>query len=170
MHTFIQRSAACLLPLTLAIAATSCTLEVTEDESTGLEASVTAMLERSAEAWNDGDLNAFMSDYSSAATTSFMTPDGPVYGPEPIRAGYEPWFVADAQRDSLRFEDLSVRQLPPLIGIATGRYILHQDDQVTATGWFTIILRRAGDGWRIVHDHSSPSPLPEETPELEAPA
>ncbi|TFG63328.1 MAG: nuclear transport factor 2 family protein, partial [Gemmatimonadales bacterium] len=138
MHNILQRSAAALLPLTLAFTATSCTLEVKEDESTGLEASVTAMLERSAEAWNDGNLDAFMSYYASGATTSFMTPDGPVYGPDQIRAGYESWFASDAQRDSLRFEDLNVHQFPPLTGIATGKYVLHRAGQVTATGWFTL--------------------------------
>ncbi len=168
MHTIFRRTAGVLLPLTFAITTASCTLEVKEDEGTGLEASVTAMLERSAEAWSNGDLDAFMSEYANSTTTSFMTADGPVYGPERIKAGYEPSFAVGAQRDSLRFEDLSVRQLPPLIGIATARYVLHRDGQVTATGWFTLILRRMGSGWRIVHDHSSPSSLPEEPhqPEL----
>ncbi len=168
MRTLNHRSAATLLPLTFLITATACTLETTDDQGTGLEASVATMLERSVDAWNSGDLDAFMSDYSSASTTSFMTADGPVYGREQIKAGYEPVFAAGAQRDSLRFEDLNIRQLPPLIGIVTGRYILHRDEQVTATGWFTIVLRRMGDGWRIVHDHSSPSPLPENPDETES--
>ncbi len=168
MRTLIRRSAVSLLPLTCVITTMACTFEVKEGEDTGLEASVTAMLERSADAWNRGDLDAFMSDYSSASTTSFMTPDGPVYGPEQIRTGYEPAFAADARRDSLRFEDLNIRRLPPLIGLATGRYVLHRDGRVTATGWFTVVLRRVGDGWRIVHDHSSPSPLPEILPETES--
>jgi hypothetical protein len=33
------------------------------------------------------------------------------------------------------------------------------------------VLRRMGDGWRIVHDHSSPSPLsplPEDSDETES--
>ncbi len=168
MRTLIKRSAVTLLPLTCVIATMACSLEVRQDEDTGLEASVTAMLERSADAWNSGDLDAFMSDYSRASTTSFMTPDGPVYGPEQIRAGYEPAFAAGAQRDSLRFEDLNIRQLPPLIGLATGRYVLHRNGRVTATGWFTVVLRRVGDGWRIVHDHSSPSPLPGDPTETES--
>ncbi len=162
-----RRSAATALPLAFAIAATACTFEVADDEGTGLEASVTAMLERSATAWNDGDLDAFMADYANAATTSFMTPDGPVYGPEEIRARYASGFAADAHRDSLRFEDLNVRRLPPLIGLVTGKYVLHDDGKVTSTGWFTLVLRRVGDGWRIVHDHSSASPLPDEADEAD---
>jgi ketosteroid isomerase-like protein len=142
--------------------ATGCTLQVGEDEGTGLEASVEAMLESSASAWNEGDLDGFMATYADVATTSFMTHDGPVYGADSIRAGYAPAFAPGAPRDSLRFEDLSVRQLPPLIGLATARYVLYRGEQVTSTGWFTLVLRRVGDGWRVIHDHSSESPPPEE--------
>lgn len=169
MRIISRRSAATALPLAVAIAATACSFEVVDDEGTGLKASVTAMLERSADAWNDGDLDAFMADYASAASTSYMTSDGPVYGTEQIRARYASRFATNAQRDSLRFEDLSVRQLQPLIGLATGRYILHRDGQVTLTGWFTVVLRRMGDGWRIVHDHSSASPLPDDAYETADP-
>lgn len=142
--------------------ATGCTLQVGEDEGTGLEASVAAMLESSASAWNEGDLDGFMATYADAATTSFMTLEGPVYGTEQIRAGYAPAFAPGAPRDSARFEDLSVRQLPPLIGLATARYVLYQGENVTSTGWFTLVLHRVGDGWRVIHDHSSESPLPDE--------
>lgn len=149
--------------------ATGCTLQVGEDEGTGLEASVAAMLESSASAWNEGDLDGFMATYADAATTSFMTLEGPVYGTEQIRAGYAPAFEPGAPRDSARFEDLTVRQLPPLIGLATARYVLYQGEQVTSTGWFTLVLRRVGDGWRVIHDHSSESP-PTEQPQASEPS
>jgi ketosteroid isomerase-like protein len=169
MRTISRRSAATALPLAFAVVATACTFEVVDDEGTGLEASVAAMLERSAGAWNDGDLDAFVADYANATTTSFMTSDGPVYGPEQIRDRYASAFATGARRDSLRFEDLHVRRLPPLIGLATGRYILHRNDEVTSTGWFTLVLRRVGNGWRIIHDHSSASPLFDDADETESP-
>ncbi|MFQ5530473.1 MAG: YybH family protein, partial [Gemmatimonadota bacterium] len=152
-----------------AAATAGCTFEVGEDEGTGLEASVAAMLESSASAWNEGDLDAFMATYADATTTSFMTHDGPVYGIEQIRTGYAPAFVPGTPRDSLRFEGLRVRQLPPLIGLATARYVLHRGGEVTSTGWFTLVLRRVGEGWRVIHDHSSESPLPVEGDAAEIP-
>ncbi len=48
-----------------------------------------------------------------------------------------------------------MRPLPPLIGIVTGRYVLEREGTVTDSGWFTVVVRQAGDGWRIVHYHSS---------------
>lgn len=139
----------------------ACTLEVGEDEGSGLEASAQAILDGSAAAWNDGDLDSYVSMYADASTTSLVTEDGPVYGREQIRAWYAPAFGEGASRDSLRFEDLAVRQLPPLIGLATARYILDSEGEVTHTGWVTFVLRRVGSGWRVIHDHPSPSGTPE---------
>ena len=147
----------------------ACTLEVGEDEGSGLEASVTTMLQGSADGWNNGDLDAFVAIYSEGAATSSMTPDGPVQGIDRIREGYAQAFTPGANRDSLRFEQLSVHQLPPLIGVATGKYVLHQDDEVTSSGWFTLVFRRVGGGWRVIHDHSSETPMPERPDSAETP-
>lgn len=141
-----------------AFVAGACTLEVGEDEGSGLEASVTTMLQGSADAWNDGDLDGFVAIYSDGATTTSMTLDGPVQGIDRIRETYAAAFAPGAARDSLRLERLSVRQLPPLIGVATGKYVLHQGDEVTSSGWFTLVFRRVGGGWRVIHDHSSETP------------
>lgn len=138
-----------LLPATLA----GCRFEMGEEEN--LERSIEAMLHRSADAWNRGDLDGFVAAYADGASTSFMTTDGPVFGRATIRGLYAPSFQPEATRDSLRLEDLNVRPLPPLIGIVTGRYVLERDGTVTDSGWFSVVVRRAGDGWRIVHDHSS---------------
>lgn len=137
-----------LLPATLA----GCRFEMGEEED--LERSIETMLHRSADAWNRGDLDGFISAYAEGASTSFMTTDGPVFGRATIRDLYAPQFQPGATRDSLRLEDLNVRPLPPLIGIVTGRYVLERHGTVTDSGWFSVVVRRAGDGWRIVHDHS----------------
>ena len=159
------------IPL-LALAAViggACTLEVVEDEGSGLEASVSSMMQGSADAWNDGNLDAFVGIYADAATTSFMTLDGPVRGLDSIRAAYAPAFAPGADRDSLRFEHLEVRQLPPLIGVATGKYVLHAGGEVTSNGWFTLVFRRVGSGWSVIHDHSSESPVQEQPESVEVP-
>lgn len=145
-----------------------CRFEVGEEEDP--VRSVREMLLASADAWNQGDLDGFLSTYADAPSTSFMTLAGPIHGRDSIRAAYAPAFEgAGAVRDSLRFEDLSVRTIPPLMAVATGRYILERGDVITSNGWFTVVLRRASEGWRIVHDHSSESPLPEARPDPETP-
>lgn len=143
-----------ILALTLALAAVAgCRFETGAEED--LEDSIRALMSRSAAAWNAGDLDGYMEAFADGASTSFVTAEGPVYGRPAIRALYAPRFEPGAERDSLRLEELSIRPLPPLIGIVTGRFVLEDDDGVSATGWFSVVVRRAGEGWRIVHDHSS---------------
>jgi len=153
MSVMRLRTAGLVLVVLLPTVFAACRFEVGEEED--LERSIEAMLHRSADAWNRGDLDGFMASYADGASTSLMTVDGPVNGRVEIRELYAPRFVPGATRDSLRLENLNVRPLPPLIGIVTGRYVLYRAGTVTDSGWFSVVVRRAGDGWRIVHDHSS---------------
>jgi uncharacterized protein (TIGR02246 family) len=120
-----------------------------------LTPTIQAMLDSSARAWNAGDLDGFMFTYARDSATTFMTARGPVYGYDAIRERYAPRFAPDAQRDSLTFTDLVVRPLDASYAIATARYVLTRGDSVTATGPFTVVLRRQSEGWRMVHDHTT---------------
>lgn len=151
--TFGRRFVAGLCMLAVLMSG-SCRFETGVEED--LRGSIENMLTESAEAWNRGDLDAYLEFYALASSTTFMTGDGPVTGIDAIREVYAPLFDGRAPRDSLRFEDLSVRTFPPLVAVATLRYVLHGNGAETPTsGWATLVLRRTGDGWRIVHDHSS---------------
>ncbi len=112
-----------------------------------------ALLEHGALAWNAGDLDGFMADYAADAT--FVTSRGLVRGRESIRALYAPRFAPGARRDSLRFEDLAADPLGPDLVHLVARYVLQRGDSVTARGPTSLVLRRTGGRWRIVHDHSS---------------
>ena len=113
------------------------------------------MFDRSAAAWNRGDLEAFLSDYANEPTTSFVAGATVHYGYEWIRENYAPRFAPGAARDSLRFIDLSSRPLGTGHALATARYVLHRGDSVTSTGIFTVVLRRENGDWKILHDHTS---------------
>jgi uncharacterized protein (TIGR02246 family) len=113
------------------------------------------LLDRSADAWNAGDLDGFMRWYAPGPDATYIGRTGLIRGREAIRERYAPLFGPGAERDSLRFEGLEARPLGPDLGLATARYVLYQDDSTTAIGAFTLVLRRIDDGWRIIHDHSS---------------
>jgi uncharacterized protein (TIGR02246 family) len=134
-----------------------------KDESDGdIQTQVETMLRESAAAWNRGDLEAFLDDYSRAATTTYIGGGGIVVGWEGIRDRYAPLFATDAERDSLRFESLRARHLGALYVLVTARWVLYRGDTVTASGPFTLIVRRVSGGWKIIHDHSSSDPAPAE--------
>lgn len=113
------------------------------------------MLDASATAWNRGDLQAFLSDYAEEDETSFVSGRVVHYGYSWIRDNYAPRFEPGVARDSLRFEELASRPLGADHALATARYVLFRGDSVTSTGLFTLVLRRDGEDWKILHDHTS---------------
>ncbi|MFV1988879.1 MAG: DUF4440 domain-containing protein [Gemmatimonadota bacterium] len=125
---------------------------------------VGGILERQAAAWNAGDLDAFMEAYERSPETTYIGATGLITGFDGIRARYAPSFEPGAARDDLQFTDLTARELDPHFGVATARYVLTRDGEVTSTGPFTLVLMRAEGTWRIVHDQSAADPEPP-TPE-----
>ena len=128
----------------------------------GLDARVRSMLEASAAGWNRGDLDAFMEVYKEDSQTTYVGGTGLRRGYEAIRQRYEPLFGSDADRDSLRFEDLTVRRVADDVAVGVARWVLHRGGEVTGAGPFTLVLQRTTGGWKIVHDHSSSDPEAEE--------
>lgn len=134
------------------LAAASCAAPASAPDPT---AEISAMLAHSAEAWNAGDLDGFMSDYANDSTTSFVAGGGPRYGYDWIRGSYAPRFEPGAERDSLRFENVVGRALGAGYAMATARFVLARGDSITASGPFTLVLQRIDGRWKILHDHTS---------------
>jgi len=120
------------------------------------------MLLASADSWNAGDLDGFLDDYWQSAEVTFSGADGVTRGWDDLRARYlESYWAPGAARDSLRFEELEVHPLGQDHALALGRYVLYQpadEGRIAASGFFSLVLRRMADGWKIVHDHTSASP------------
>ena len=120
-----------------------------------LTSSFQEQFSRSADAWNRGDLEAFLSDYAADSLTSFVSGGHLHKGMDFIRQNYAPRFAPGATRDSLRFEEFNVRPLSPTLSLVTARFILHNTEGTTASGPFTLVMERRSDGWKILHDHTS---------------
>jgi uncharacterized protein (TIGR02246 family) len=136
---------------------TACAVQVQHREREASPASARTaaegLLAHGAAAWNRGDLNEFVADYTPDAT--FVTARRVVRGRANIRGLYEARFRPGAQRDSLRFEDLEVDAVAP-DGIAMiAYYVLVRGDSVTSRGPTSLLLRRVSGRWYIAHDHSS---------------
>lgn len=121
------------------------------DLTPGLE----AQFAHSADAWNRGDLEGFMSDYAPGSEPTFVARGHLQRGHAWIRDHYAPLFAPGASRDSLRFEEFNVRRLSPTLALVTARYVLHRSGRITASGPFTLLMERREHRWLILHDHSS---------------
>jgi len=125
------------------------------------ESGVVGMLEASAQDWNAGNLSGFLDDYWESDSLTFLGANGLTRGWRDLESRYlTTYWAPGAIRDSLRFEVKEVRSLGPDHALALGRYVLYrpeEDGRITASGFFSLVLRRADGEWKILHDHTSPS-------------
>jgi len=120
-----------------------------------LDGSIQQQFMRSAQAWNRGDLDAFMSDYAPDSLPTFVAEGHVRRGFDYIRRRYAPQFAPGATRDSLRFEEFNVRPITDGFALVTARYVLYSNGRTTASGPFTLLMQQRPEGWRILHDHTS---------------
>ncbi len=120
----------------------------------GIEATIRALLARQAEAWNEGDLVAFVSDYLDSPRTRFASGGSVRHGSDEVLERYERNYPDAAARGRLTFSDLEVRVLSSEFVLVFGRYTLEREAD-TPTGLFTLLIEATPGGWKISHDHTS---------------
>jgi uncharacterized protein (TIGR02246 family) len=123
----------------------------------GQDSEIRAILSASESAWNRGDLVTFASYYEDSPQTTFIGREVTRGG---IRAILERYRKAYPTRDAmgtLTFSEIEVRPLAKGVALATGKYSLKRTagGGGDASGRFTLVVRKTGSGWRIIHDHSS---------------
>jgi uncharacterized protein (TIGR02246 family) len=130
--------------------------------SGGDEAQIRAVMAAQVDAWNKGDVAAFMQGYENSPETTFVG-SKVSKGYEPILEKYKANYTSAAQMGTLTFSNLEVRLLPSACGaseyaVVTGNFHLERRQKGTATkddGIFSLLWRRGPNGWKIVLDHSS---------------
>ncbi len=117
-------------------------------------AQIRSVLRAQQEAWNRGDIDAFMNGYARSASTVFVSEDTIRRGWETVRERYRKKYSDRAKMGTLAFSDLDITLLLPDAAVVLGRWSLKRaNDQ--PHGRFTLIFKRLPEGWRIVHDHTS---------------
>jgi uncharacterized protein (TIGR02246 family) len=109
--------------------------------------------------WNRGDLEKFVSYYEDAPETTFIGRDVTRGGTQAILDRYRRAYPTTESRGTLTFSEIEVRTLAQGIALAIGKYSLKRSAAGggDVSGRFTLILRQTSSGWKIIHDHSSPS-------------
>ena len=141
-----------LLPaFTLLILLTGC---ASPRPSPGTDAEIRAVIEAQARAWNAGDLARFMEAYDNSPRTRFASGGDVNLGFQTVFDRYRKRYGDRAAMGALTFSELDITVLAPDAAVVFGRYRL-QREKDTPTGLFTLLFRKTGEGWRIVHDHTS---------------
>jgi len=117
------------------------------------EKAIRATLDMTAEGWNKGDLNQYLSAYVKEATE--MLSNGPAGGVEAIeKTMKEGFWKSGRPLQVLRYENIVVRPLGKKNALVTGQYVLSGADKPDRKGWFTTVWTKTKTGWKMIHDHS----------------
>ena len=120
-------------------------------------AEIQSVLTAQQDAWNRGDIDAFMNGYAQSASTVFVSEDKITRGWETVRERYRVKYSDRAKMGTLRFSEIEVTMLSPDAAFVLGRWRLKRAND-EPHGRFTLIFKRLPEGWRIVHDHTSAAP------------
>ena len=117
------------------------------------EALIRAVLNITAQGWNEGNLQKYLSAYVPEATE--MRSTGPAGGVEEIEKTMKSGFWKTGKPlQNLRYENIVVRMIGKQGALVTGQFILSGGGRPDRTGWFTTVWIKTKDGWRMIHDHS----------------
>jgi uncharacterized protein (TIGR02246 family) len=120
-------------------------------------AEIQSVLSAQQDAWNRGDIDAFMNGYAQSASTVFVSEDEVRRGWETVRDRYRIRYSDRAKMGTLSFSNIEVTMLSPDAAVVLGLWRLKRAND-EPHGRFTLIFKRLPEGWRIVHDHTSAAP------------
>jgi ketosteroid isomerase-like protein len=112
------------------------------------------ILQAQAEAWNRGDIDAFMQTYAPVDDLRFASGGTVTYGWKPTLQRYKQRYPNRAAMGTLAFSGLTVTELSPDAALVFGHWQLTRATD-TPHGLFTLLVRRTPAGWRIFADHTS---------------
>jgi len=118
---------------------------------------IKAVLATQQAAWNRGDIDAFMEGYARAESTTFVSADTVTRGWQTVLDNYRQRYPSRDRMGTLAFSDLEVFRLADDLALVDGSWRLDRAGDAPH-GRFTLLFRRVGSGWRIVHDTTTSAP------------
>ncbi len=106
------------------------------------------------EAWNRGDVDAFLVGYWHSPELTFSGSSGVSRGWDGVLARYKKNYPDRAAMGQLDFSDLEFRFLGADHALVLGRWHLKREKGEIG-GVFSLVWQRFPEGWRIIHDHTS---------------
>jgi uncharacterized protein (TIGR02246 family) len=120
------------------------------------ELDVIKILLKQEAAWNRGDLEAYVQAYKDSPDTTFVA--GQINrGFAGLLAEYRRDYPTRAAMGTLGFSDLEVHPLGEDYATCIGKYHLERSkkDGGSAEGYFSLVLEKTDQGWKIVLDHTT---------------
>jgi beta-aspartyl-peptidase (threonine type) len=123
------------------------------DRATDRDA-IRAVLVAQQEAWNHGDVEAFLNGYWHSPDLTFSGTSGISRGWDGVLARYKKNYPDRTAMGQLDFSDLEFHFLGPDAALILGHWHLKREKDDLG-GVFSLVWQRFPEGWRIIHDHTS---------------
>lgn len=119
------------------------------------ESEIKHVLTAQQEAWNRHDLDGFMSGYWNSPDLTFFSGAKETRGWQATLERYRATYNSPGHAmGKLDFSDLRIEMMGPEGAFVRGAWHLTMPEG-NPGGKFTLIFRKFGDGWKIIHDHTS---------------
>jgi len=148
----VGRSLAVAAGAALLLLAAACAHPAASDADD--RAAIERVLREQGEAWDRGDLHAFVAGYAESERMTFVGKGGAIVrGRAALEERYRKSYP-EGQRGKLTFGDLEFRRLGPDAWLVLGKWSLELPPE-NPHGVFTLVFERGDRGLQILHDHSS---------------
>ena len=117
-------------------------------------AAIDNVLNAQENAWNKGDVDAFLEGYWHSPDLTFSGSGGIARGWDGVLARYKKNYPDRAAMGHLDFSGLEFRFLGNDAALVLGHWHLARATGDVG-GVFSLVWQRFPEGWRIVHDHTS---------------
>lgn len=120
---------------------------------------IKAMMLKSADDWNRGDIDAFASSYKNSPDIIFMG-DPVNKGYAAMVARYKKVYGTKAKMGVLSFSNLEVQPLDAKFATVTGKFHLERtmEGGGFADGYYLLVCEKTPQGWKIIRDSSTNLP------------
>lgn len=135
---------------------TAAPLAAATAQSSTAAAAIRSLLLTQQDAWNRGDIPAFMTAYWNSPELAFIGASIS-RGWQDTLANYRRRYPTRAAMGQLTFSELEVHEVGAEAAWVFGRFALARTAEGggAASGKFTLVLRKLGNDWKIILDHTS---------------
>ena len=120
----------------------------------GPEKQIRKILKEQTEAWNRGDIDAFMKGYWNNDSLLFVGKNGPTYGFVNTLNNYKKNYPNKDYMGQLNFTLLEVKPLSKQLWMVLGKWELTRTAG-NVSGHYTLLFKKINGVWVIIMDHSS---------------
>ncbi len=115
---------------------------------------VVKVLSLQAKAWNEGNIDEFMTGYWQSDSLKFITKNGIRHGYDSVALNYKKTYGSREKMGTLDFSNIACAALQPGMMHVTGNWKVTESNGKVHSGIFSLIFRKVDQEWKIIIDHT----------------